>query len=130
MVPRTSKLRNSGHQRQLAIETWNMFCELTCSSNFDLKASDGVFSAWNAREKETVFMKSKQSSRNQMSYWQLIFSKSKVNGAPYCDDELPVCNWSWPTGTYLQRRRSDNESLTAFGPTASQLSERDGIAFS
>ena len=27
---------------------------------------------------------------NQMSYWQLIFSQSKVNGAPYKDDELPV----------------------------------------
>jgi hypothetical protein len=65
-------------------------------------------------------MKSKQSSRNQMSYWQLIFSQSKVNGAPYSDDELPVCNWSWPTSTYLQRRRSLNESLI-FGPTDSQL---------
>jgi hypothetical protein len=75
-------------------------------------------------------MKSKRSSRNQMSYWQLIFSQSKVNGAAYSDDELPVCNWSWPTGTYLQRRRSVNESMTAFGPTASQHSERDGIAFS
>ncbi len=74
-------------------------------------------------------MKSKQSSRNQMSYWQLIFSQSKVNGAPYSDDELPVCNWSWPTGTYLQRRRSVNESLTAFGPTASQLSEREDARF-
>jgi hypothetical protein len=48
-------------------------------------------------------MTSRQSSRKQMSYWQLIFSQSKVNGAPYSDEELPVCNWSWPTGTYLQR---------------------------
>ena len=50
-------------------------------------------------------MKSKQNSRNQMSYWQLIFSQSKVNGAPYNDDELPVFNWNWPTDTYLRRRR-------------------------
>ena len=42
-------------------------------------------------------MKSKQNSRNQMSYWQLIFSQSKVNDAPYKDDELPVFNWNWPT---------------------------------
>jgi hypothetical protein len=74
-------------------------------------------------------MKSKQSSRNQTSYWQLIFSQSKVNGAPYSDDELPVYNWSWPTGTYLQRRRAVKESLTAFGPTASELSARDDARF-
>ena len=34
-------------------------------------------------------MKSKQNLQNQMSYWQLIFSQSKVNGAPYKDDDLP-----------------------------------------
>jgi len=51
-------------------------------------------------------MKWKFSSRDQMSYWQLIFSQSKVNGASYKNDELPTCNWNWPTDTYLQRRRS------------------------
>ena len=70
-------------------------------------------------------MKSKQNSRNQMSYWQLIFSQSKVNGAPYHDDELPVYKWSWPTDTYLRRRRSLKESLAAFYPSGSPLGERD-----
>lgn len=73
-------------------------------------------------------MELKRSSRNQMSYWQLIFSQSKVNGAPYSDDELPVCNWSWPTGTYLQRRRSLNESLSAFFSSHSPSSESQGEA--
>lgn len=54
-------------------------------------------------------MKSKRSNQDELSYWQLIFSQSKVNGAPYHDDELPVFNWNWPTDTYLQRRRSINE---------------------
>jgi len=51
-------------------------------------------------------MKWKYSSRDQMSYWQCIFSQSKVNGASYKDDALPAGNWNWPTDTYLQRRRS------------------------
>ena len=73
-------------------------------------------------------MKSKQ-SRNQMSYWQLIFSQSKVNGAPYHDDELPIYKWNWPRDTYLQRRRSLSESLTAFCPSDSQLGECDEARF-
>ena len=44
-------------------------------------------------------MKWKFSSRDRMSYWQLIFSQSKVNGAWYKNDELPACNWYWPTDT-------------------------------
>ena len=67
-------------------------------------------------------MKSKQNSRNQMSYWQLIFSQSKVNGAPYNDDELPVFNWNWPTDTYLRRRRYLKRS---FGLNDSHLGESD-----
>jgi len=70
-------------------------------------------------------MKSKQNSRNEMSYWQLIFSQSKVNGASYNDDELPVHNWDWPTDTYLRRRRYLKESLTAFGSSGSSLGRRD-----
>jgi hypothetical protein len=69
-------------------------------------------------------MKSKQ-SRNQISYWQLIFSQSKVNGAPYNDDELPVFNWNWPRDTYLRRRRSLKESMTVFRPSESALGKRD-----
>ena len=66
-------------------------------------------------------MKSKQSSRNRLSYWQLIFSKSKVNSAPYKDEHLAVSHWEWPTATYLRGRRSTNEPLAAAG-------ERQGAA--
>ena len=66
-------------------------------------------------------MESKQSSRNRLSYWQLIFSKSKVNGAPYNDERLAVSHWEWPTATYLRGKRSQNESLSAAG-------ERQGAA--
>ena len=38
------------------------------------------------------------------SFWQLVFSQSKVNGAPYFGDNLPGRTWDWPTDTYLQRR--------------------------
>lgn len=38
------------------------------------------------------------------SYWQLIFSQSKANGAPYNGEMLPGRNWDWPRDTYLQRR--------------------------
>ncbi len=51
-------------------------------------------------------MKSQNSNEEQMTFWQLIFSQSKVNGAQYEGDTLPICAWNWPTDTYLQRRRS------------------------
>lgn len=38
------------------------------------------------------------------TYWQLIFLRSKVNGARYNGEELPGRNWKWPKNTYLQRR--------------------------
>ena len=38
------------------------------------------------------------------SFWQLVFSQSKVNGAPYFGDNLPGRSWDWPKDTYLQRR--------------------------
>ncbi|HEX2931976.1 MAG TPA: hypothetical protein VHV54_19775 [Candidatus Binatia bacterium] len=38
------------------------------------------------------------------SYWQLVFSQSKANGAPYHGELLPGRNWDWPRDTYLQRR--------------------------
>ncbi|HXG53626.1 MAG TPA: hypothetical protein VNN77_19670 [candidate division Zixibacteria bacterium] len=38
------------------------------------------------------------------SFWQLVFSQSKVNGAPYYGEQLPGRNWNWPTDTFLQRR--------------------------
>ena len=58
-------------------------------------------------------MDANQNNRDQMSYWQLIFSQSKVNGARYNDEELPVCNWDWPKDTYFQRRRSHESSVAS-----------------
>lgn len=40
------------------------------------------------------------------SFWQLVFSQSKMNGSPYHGEELPRHNWEWPDDTYLQRRLS------------------------
>ncbi len=51
-------------------------------------------------------MKSQNSHREQMSFWQMIFSQSKANGAQYTGETLPTCSWNWPIDTYLQRRRS------------------------
>jgi hypothetical protein len=38
------------------------------------------------------------------SFWQLVFSQSKVNGAAYTGEELSLRSWKWPENTYLQRR--------------------------
>jgi hypothetical protein len=38
------------------------------------------------------------------SDWKLIFSLSKVNGAPYDGDQLPANPWSWPKFTAFQQR--------------------------
>lgn len=38
------------------------------------------------------------------SFWQTVFSQSKVNGAPYTGEQLPGSVWDWPKDTYLQRR--------------------------
>ena len=40
-----------------------------------------------------------------LSFWQLVFLLSNVNGAPYQGDQLPLYSWKWPKNTYLQRRR-------------------------
>lgn len=51
-------------------------------------------------------MNSERNRHQMLSAWQLIFKQSKVNGAPYDGEHLPVHKWDWPSGTYLQRRRS------------------------
>ncbi len=51
-----------------------------------------------------VNMKLVESDLERPSFWQLVFSQSKVNGALYNDEELPGQNWNWPKDTYLQRR--------------------------
>ena len=58
---------------------------------------------------EMRVMKLDPEAGEDMSYWQCVFSRSIVNGAPYRDSELPLSNWNWPKDTYLQRRRSHGE---------------------
>ena len=55
-------------------------------------------------------MKSQAIDCEEMSFWQLIFSQSKANGAPYSGEALPISCWNWPLNTYLQRRRSLRQS--------------------
>ena len=49
-------------------------------------------------------MNQANSEMDKQSFWQLVFSQSKVNGAPYFGDTLPGRTWDWPKDTYLQRR--------------------------
>jgi hypothetical protein len=44
--------------------------------------------------------------------WQRIFLQSKVNGAPYQEEEHGF-KWHWPKNTYLQRRL---QHLRAYEP--------------
>lgn len=52
-------------------------------------------------------------SAGDESFWLRVFGNSRVNGASYDGESLPVYPWSWPRGTYLQRRlrevRSEND---------------------
>lgn len=54
-------------------------------------------------------MKTFQSESDQQSFWQLVFSQSKVNGAPYHGELLPGRLWDWPKDTYLQRRLRESK---------------------
>jgi len=65
-------------------------------------------------------MKSQNMSREQMTFWQLIFSQSKANGAQYEGERLPICIWSWPTDTYLQRMRSSRQSTHVLSSESQQ----------
>jgi hypothetical protein len=49
-------------------------------------------------------MKPSETELLKPSFWQLVFSQSKVNGAAYIGEELPGRNWQWPRDTYFQRR--------------------------
>ena len=49
------------------------------------------------------------------SFWQLVFSQSKVNGAPYFGDNLPGRSWEWPKDTYLQRRLQQSKWFQSTG---------------
>jgi len=39
-----------------------------------------------------------------MTFWQLIFIQSKVNGGVYDGDRLLTQNWKWPNETWFQTR--------------------------
>jgi len=49
-------------------------------------------------------MKTHESDLDKPSFWQLVFSQSKVNGAPYHGEQLACQKWIWPKGTYFQQR--------------------------
>ena len=50
--------------------------------------------------------KTERARWEELSFWQLVFSQSKVNGALYEGENLTHSRWRWPTNTYLQRRRN------------------------
>jgi hypothetical protein len=55
------------------------------------------------------------SEMDKQSFWQLVFSQSKVNGAPYFGDTLPGRSWDWPKDTYLQRRLQQSKWFQSTG---------------
>ena len=56
------------------------------------------------KEKAMPMTHGDSKTRNLQSFWQVVFSQSKVNGAPYFGDNLPRQQFNWPKDTYLQRR--------------------------
>ena len=54
-------------------------------------------------------MEQTNSELGGQSFWQMVFSQSKVNGASYFGDNLPGRTWEWPKDTYLQRRRRQSK---------------------
>jgi hypothetical protein len=59
-----------------------------------------------------IRLKSIKTYDEKPTFWQLVFSQSKVNGALYGGEELPGYKWEWPKDTYLQRRlRRKNHDL-------------------
>jgi hypothetical protein len=55
-------------------------------------------------------MKNIENALDTQSFWQLVFSQSKVNGAPYSGEQLTSRIWDWPKDTYLQRRLRESKS--------------------
>ena len=53
--------------------------------------------------------------RKQQSFWQVVFSQSRVNGAPYFGDNLPRHIFNWPKDTYLQRRIKQSKWFQSTG---------------
>ncbi len=40
----------------------------------------------------------------KVSYWQLVFLQSKVNGCSYRGEALPHAKWQWPRDTWFQEK--------------------------
>ncbi len=57
-----------------------------------------------------------------LSFWQLVFSRSKVNGAPYDGEEPQRYKWEWPKDTYFQRRLHYLRECQIAGVIPSKLS--------
>jgi len=65
--------------------------------------------------KEGATAMNQANSEMSKSFWQLVFSQSKVNGAPYFGDTLPGRTWDWPKDTYLQRRLQQSKWFQSTG---------------
>jgi hypothetical protein len=59
---------------------------------------------------ERIKMKTTETTLETSSFWQLVFSQSKANGAPYNGEQLPGRIWDWPKDTYLQKRLHQSRS--------------------
>ncbi len=51
---------------------------------------------------------------DKISYWQLIFLQSKVNGCSYRDEDLPHMKWQWPRDTWFQEQLSHHLKALEF----------------
>ena len=51
---------------------------------------------------------------DKISYWQLIFLQSKVNGCSYRDENLPHMKWQWPKDTWFQEQLSHHLKTLEF----------------
>jgi hypothetical protein len=58
-------------------------------------------------------MKNTTCELQKPSFWQLVFSQSKANGARYEGEQLEGYVWEWPKDTYLQRRLREVRWLPA-----------------
>jgi hypothetical protein len=41
---------------------------------------------------------------NKMSYWQLVFARSRANGCFYHFEDLLQVKWQWPKDSWFQER--------------------------
>jgi hypothetical protein len=59
---------------------------------------------WPSSAKRRRQMKNYQKNFQKLSFWQVVFLQSKVNGAAYRGEQLPRRSWNWPKDTYFQHR--------------------------